>query len=426
MNRKLLFVIRAILLVAFMMLFSALPAFAADPPITVEADEDTGKVKVTISESDWIGSDISLVCYDPQWGGSDLETDHVEYLNQYKLENHSQVMEFNIKKGVQKGDYFLKISSRHGSELVRFSFGDDDAEPKQVTVEYKAGVGGKILGTASQKINQGGSTTEVTAVPDSGFSFVKWSDGKTTARRKETNVQKNLTLTAEFQKSNGPDTYTVTLDPNGGFVVPTVIRVSAGQIVGTLPIPIRSEFIFKGWFTQKSNGGSAVTAGMKVNGNMVIYARWEQASPNKGYRFTKGGLKYKVTKRAVGKKKGEAEVVGVLKKKTRKVKIPETVKVGLYRYHVTSIGKKAFCNSKSLKSVVVGKNVRAIKSKAFYNCKALKTITFNRKKQTKVGKLALRNIYKKAVIKVPASKVKAYRKWLKGKGQRSTVVIKKK
>lgn len=426
MNQKLLFGVRAILVALSMVIFLALPVFAASPPVAVEADRDTGRVKVTISESDWIGSDLSFVCYDPQWGGSDLETDHVEYLNQYKLESDSQVVEFNIKKEVQKGEYFLKISSNHGSELVRFSFGDDDAEPEQVTVEYKAGVGGKIVGAASQKINQGGSTTEVTAVPDSGFQFVKWSDGKTTARRKETNVQKNLTLMAEFQKSNAPNTYTVTLDPNGGFVVPTVIRVPAGKIVGALPIPIRSQFIFKGWFTQKSMGGSAVTAGTRVNGNMVIYAQWEQASPNKGYRFTSGGLKYKVTKKAVGKKKGEAEVVGASKKKTRNVKIPETVKVGSYHYRVTSIGQKAFYNKKSLKSVVVGKNVRTIKNKAFCNCKALKTITFTRKKQTKVGKLALKNIHKKAVIKVPASKVKAYRKWLKGKGQKSTVVIKKK
>ena len=133
-----------------------------------------------------------------------------------------------------------------------------------------------------------------------------------------------------------------------------------------------------------------------------------------------------MTKKAVGKAKGEAEVVGVLKKKTRKVKIPETVKAGMYSYRVTSIGEKAFYNNKSLKSVVVGKNVRTIKSKAFYNNKALKSIRFNRKKQTKVGKLALKNIHKKAVIKVPAGRVKAYRKWLKGKGQKSTVVIQKK
>ena len=425
MNQKLLFGVRVFLLVAFVMVLSALPAFAASPPVAVEVDQDTGKVKVAVSEPDWVGSEISLVCYDPQWGGSDLQTDHVEYLNQYKLEKDSQVIEFNIKKEVQKGEYFLKISSRHGSELVRFRF-VDDTEPEQVTVEYKAGPGGKIEGLASQKINQGGSTTEVTAVADSGFQFVRWSDGKTTARRNETNVQKDLTLTAEFQKRNVPETYTVTLDPNGGFVVPTVIRVSAGQIVGALPIPTRNQFIFKGWFTQKSLGGSAVTAGMKVNGNMVIYARWEQASPNKGYRFTSGGLKYKVTKKAVGKGKGEAEVVGVLKKKTRKVKIPETVKAGMYSYRVTSIGEKAFYNNKSLKSVVVGKNVRTIKSKAFYNNKALKSITFNRKKQTKIGKLALKNIHKKAVIKVPAGRVKAYRKWLKGKGQKSTVVIRKK
>ena len=40
-----------------------------------------------------------------------------------------------------------------------------------------------------------------------------------------------------------------------------------------------------------------------------------------------------------------------------------------------------------------------------------------------IGKNAFKNIYKKARIKVPASKVRTYKKLLNGKGQKKTVKI---
>ena len=72
--------------------------------------------------------------------------------------------------------------------------------PKEVTVTYKAGTGGRIDGQAAQKIVSGGSTSTVTAVADTGYKFVKWSDGKTNAARKDTNVTGNITYTAQFEK----------------------------------------------------------------------------------------------------------------------------------------------------------------------------------------------------------------------------------
>lgn len=41
-----------------------------------------------------------------------------------------------------------------------------------------------------------------------------------------------------------------------------------------------------------------------------------------------------------------------------------------------------------------------------------------------VGKLALKGINKKAVIRIPKSKKKAYRKLFKGKGQKKSVIVK--
>lgn len=81
------------------------------------------------------------------------------------------------------------------------------AEPvPKVTVTYVAGNGGRIAGATVQTIEKGGSAAEVTAVADPGYSFSKWSDGVTTAKRKDSNVTESKTLVAEFIKNQATET----------------------------------------------------------------------------------------------------------------------------------------------------------------------------------------------------------------------------
>lgn len=75
---------------------------------------------------------------------------------------------------------------------------------EKVTVEYAAQTGGKISGTAVQTIVKGGSTAEVTAVADTGYSFTGWSDGIKTAKRSDRNVTASKKLTANFTKNQTP------------------------------------------------------------------------------------------------------------------------------------------------------------------------------------------------------------------------------
>ena len=104
-----------------------------------------------------------------------------------------------------------------GAEFVRWSDGvmtatrtdnsvsdniEVHAEFKRVTdvfsLKYSAGTGGTIQGEANQEVLVNGSGTEVTAVPDEGYGFIKWSDGVTTATRTDTNITQHLSVTAEF------------------------------------------------------------------------------------------------------------------------------------------------------------------------------------------------------------------------------------
>lgn len=104
-----------------------------------------------------------------------------------------------------------------GAEFVRWSDGvltptrtDDSvsgnismfAEFRRVTdvfsLYYSAETGGTIQGETNQEVLVNGSGTEVTAVPDEGYGFIKWSDGVTTATRTDTNITQHLSVTAEF------------------------------------------------------------------------------------------------------------------------------------------------------------------------------------------------------------------------------------
>jgi len=118
---------------------------------------------------------------------------------------------------------------------------------EKVTLTYIAGSGGTISGTTTQTIDKGASGTAVTAVPNTGYKFVKWSDGKTTATRTDTNVQASATYTATFEILAAEK---VTL---------TYIAGSGGTITGAATQTI-----------DKGASGTAVTA-----------------EPNSGYNFDK-------------------------------------------------------------------------------------------------------------------------------------------
>lgn len=106
------------------------------------------------------------------------------------------------------------------------------------------------------------------------------------------------------------------------------------------------------------------------------------------------------------------------------------MKGGTYKisgYKITGIGKKAFAGYPYLKKVSIGKNVNRIEAQAFAGCKKLKSMTIKTNALTakRVGSKAFKGISAKAVIKVPAKKVKAYKKLLRAKGVGKKVKIKK-
>jgi hypothetical protein len=81
----------------------------------------------------------------------------------------------------------------------------------QYTLEYTAGPGGSILGTATQLVTSGADGTPVTPFPDVGYEFVQWSDLSTATPRTDVAVTGNIAVVATFALSVSPCGTVVTL-----------------------------------------------------------------------------------------------------------------------------------------------------------------------------------------------------------------------
>ncbi len=93
---------------------------------------------------------------------------------------------------------------------------DCDASPDNpsyctFTATYQAGLGGSISGTTPQDLYNCAMGSEVTAVPDTGYHFVDWSDGVLIAARTDGGLAADLTVTANF----AVNTYNITCNVIG-------------------------------------------------------------------------------------------------------------------------------------------------------------------------------------------------------------------
>lgn len=158
----------------------------------------------------------------------------------------------------------------------------------------------------------------------------------------------------------------------------------------------------------------------------------------KGSSFTTQNISYNVVSVSAKKKTGTVKVKKVsTNSKLKKITIPDTVSKDGCTFKVEKITKNAFRNNKKVTKVKIGKNVKVIEDGAFSGCKKLNSVVTgaslskigknvfandknlkkidlrNSKKIKSVGSGTFRGISKKAIIKVPKRKMKAYKKLLK-------------
>jgi uncharacterized repeat protein (TIGR02543 family) len=141
--------------------------------------------------------------------------------------------------------------------------------------------GGTLASTSVKK----GTDSAIGTLPTptrANYTFQGWYTAKTggTKIATTTKVTANVTYYAQWKINS----YTVTLNPNGGTTTVTSVAKTYGSAIGTLPIPWREAFTFQGWYTAKS-GGTKITDTAKVTANVTYYAQWKSGNPAK-YKVT--------------------------------------------------------------------------------------------------------------------------------------------
>ncbi|MCG8752541.1 gliding motility-associated C-terminal domain-containing protein, partial [Tenacibaculum finnmarkense] len=115
-----------------------------------------------------------------------------------------------VKATADAGYEFVKWSDGNTSE-TRTDIADADKEftaefvaivkvAKNYTVKYTAGNNGTITGDLAQTIEEGKATSQVKAIADAGYEFVKWSDNNTSQTRTDI-ADADKEFTAEFVKT---------------------------------------------------------------------------------------------------------------------------------------------------------------------------------------------------------------------------------
>lgn len=226
----------------------------------------------------------------------------------------------------------------------------------------------------------------------------------------KTNAHKITLKTGEGAFSNGAKELTIDA------VVGTPLKdiMYGGEYEGTNDytngmkkeyIPIKEGYIFIGWKNETSGEMISPDEYFGATADAIWIAVYtSQAGENiedehmiseenhpvvSASKVTKNGITYKVS--------GSGAIVSKVSKKSGKVIIPDSIKIGSKKYKVKKINNNVLKNKK-ITSVTIGKNVRSIGSGAFTNCKKLKNVTI-KSKYVKFGKNCFKGLHAKATIK---------------------------
>jgi hypothetical protein len=138
-------------------------------------------------------------------------------------------------------------------------------------LQYNAGAGGTLGGAASQPVFYGASGTAVTANPNAGYHFVRWSDGLLTAARTDGGVTDDLVVSAEF----AINTYRLRYSAGTGGTISgdasqTVVHAGTGTAVTAIAGPGRYFVTWSDGVTTATRTEAPVVADVTVSATFAI------------------------------------------------------------------------------------------------------------------------------------------------------------
>lgn len=139
------------------------------------------------------------------------------------------------------------------------------------TVTATASAGGTVTGGGTYTY---GASATLTATPNTGYKFTKWSDGNTNASRTFT-VSANVSYTAYYSQIE----YTLTDNSQNGYIYDSTNSCSIssrtyhyGDVISLTPIPDKG-FSFASW---QDTGTAATPRSYTVVGNAIFAANFKQ------------------------------------------------------------------------------------------------------------------------------------------------------
>ncbi len=152
----------------------------------------------------------------------------------------------------------------HGNGTVTAHFAIDTFR-----LNYTAAADGGLAGDTSQVVDYGSDGTAVTAIPESGYHFVNWSDDSTDNPRTDTHVTANISVSANF----AINIYQVTVNSNahGHTDKDGVNAVNYGDTLTITPSPATGCH-FIGWTGDASGTDNPLT--VTVTSNLDIAANF--------------------------------------------------------------------------------------------------------------------------------------------------------
>ncbi len=154
--------------------------------------------------------------------------------------------------------------------------------PEQYDITYN-GIKGATLSPQLEKHTYGTETT-ISDPTKTGYTFAGWkvndsTEATTNLTLSATGYTAAITLTATWT----PNTYQVTFNKDGADGGDTTASkdVTYDSTYGNLPVPTRTGYTFKGWYTEESGQGKKVTADTKVTtaDNHTLHAHWLDETP---------------------------------------------------------------------------------------------------------------------------------------------------
>ncbi len=126
------------------------------------------------------------------------------------------------------------------------------------TLSYSSGANGSLTGTTPQTVDYNTSGTAITAVPETGFIFVDWSDSSTDNPRTDASVTADVTVSASFVASAAE--FTVTFAANGGSITGDASQlIVSGEDCTAVTVVPNANYSFTQWSDANTDNPRTVT-----------------------------------------------------------------------------------------------------------------------------------------------------------------------